>query len=496
MVAAHRAWLQATVSVREGSNMSKQSQFISATRSSEHIRSVAEGWLRVRIPKQIRQEWYRLAQSFVNLMCQVLEPRRPRGAVLRFRDLGNQGLSITWVISAPYGIADEELTLKSAARHYVELSRLLRLQCLAQAAGVWSMVTDVATERTELVRSQSVLDLAPQACVEGQADRLMAVFEWSKDVELDGGKERGRDGDTAVRVRETLKRLISSGRARPVRQPSEGWRQRVDGLEQKFPNFAAVVQTVVRPHLTLCELGVPHRMAPILLVGPPGVGKTYFAQQVAEIMGFQAPLFVHMAAETNGSALAGSSTFWSNSSPGALFEALAWGGVTGPAAANPLVVLDEIDKVNIERYNPLGALYSLLEVETARRFQDQSLPDVWMDASRARFIATANDEDAIPEPIRSRMRVFDIAPPTAHQLRGLVQGIFEGLLDALGVRLHRLLPPDVVDAALAFSPRELKLRLECSIACAISRGSDAVESSDWLPHGAAPGAATRRRIGF
>lgn len=476
--------------------MSEKFQVGSATRARTRVLAGEPEWLRVRIPSKISRDWFCLAQSFVQLMCTVLEPCNPRGAILRFRDLEYQGLSITFVVSAQCSVAEEQLTLLSAARNYVELSRLLRLQCLAQEAGVWSMVTDVATERTELIRRQSVLDLDTPAGDEGRVGRHLSLFDWSFDVESDGGKRRGRDGDTADRVRDTLKRLVGTRRTRPVRLPLDGWRQRVDEVEQQFPNFAGVIQTVVRPHLALFDLGIPHRMAPILLVGPPGVGKTYFAQQVAEILGFAAPLFLHMAAETNGSALAGSSNFWANSSPGALFEALAWGGVTGPAAANPLVVLDEIDKVNIERYNPLGALYALLEVETARRFQDQSLPDVWIDASNVRFIATANDVGAIPEPIRSRMMTFEIAPPTAFQLRGLVQRIFEGLLDGLGVRLVRVLPPDVVEAALAFSPRELKLRLECSIACAISRGSDAVESSDWLPHSSASRATTRRRIGF
>ena len=496
MVAAHREWLQAIVCVREGSDMSEKFQAGSAARASERVRAGEPEWLRVRMPSKISREWFCLAQSFVQLMCTVLEPRNPRGAILRFRDLEHQGLSITFVVSAQGSVAEEQLTLLSAARNYVELSRLLRLQCLAQEAGVWSMVTDVATERTELIRRQSVLDLDSPADIESSAEHQVGVFDWSNDVERDGGKRRGRDGDTAVRVRDTLTRLIASGRLRPVRCPPADWCQRADRLEQQFPNFAHVVRTVVRPHLTLATLGVPHRMAPVLLVGPPGVGKTFFAQQVAELLGFAAPLFVHMAAETNGSALGGSSTFWSNSSPGALFEALAWGGVTGPAAANLMVVLDEIDKVNVERYNPLGSLYSLLEVETARRFQDQSLPDVWMDASRVRFIATANDLDAIPPPIQSRMMIFPIAPPTADQLRAVVQRIFEDLVDGLGIRVNRQLTADVIDASLGFSPRELKLRLECAIACAVSRGSAVVEHVDWEPHGSASAATTRRRIGF
>ena len=137
MVAAHREWLQAIVCVREGSDMSEKFQAGSAARASERVRAGEPEWLRVRMPSKISREWFCLAQSFVQLMCTVLEPRNPRGAILRFRDLEHQGLSITFVVSAQGSVAEEQLTLLSAARNYVELSRLLRLQCLAQEAGVW-----------------------------------------------------------------------------------------------------------------------------------------------------------------------------------------------------------------------------------------------------------------------------------------------------------------------------------------------------------------------
>ena len=60
-------------------------------------------------------------------------------------------------------------------------------------------------------------------------------------------------------------------------------------------------------------------------VGGPGIGKTTFANALAALLGTPPPLFVSMAAETNGSSISGSSTFWSNSSPGQVFEFIAWG---------------------------------------------------------------------------------------------------------------------------------------------------------------------------
>jgi hypothetical protein len=200
---------------------------------------------------------------------------------------------------------------------------------------------------------------------------------------------------------------------------------------------------------------------------------------LAHTLGLADAMFISMAGETNGSALGGSSIFWANSSPGKLFEALAWGDNGLPPPANPLVLLDEIDKVEAERYNPLGSLYSLLEEETAETFKDQSLPDVVVDARHVRFIATANDVTKIPEPLLSRMIVFHIDPPSPEQLRGVILTIYQGLIERIQVPMHHALPEEVVQAALTMSPREAKVRIECAIATAISEDRDCVRLSDW-----------------
>lgn len=157
-------------------------------------------------------------------------------------------------------------------------------------------------------------------------------------------------------------------------------------------------------------------MPPVLLVGQPGVGKTQFLRRLAGILNMQG-LFIDLAAETNGSALSGSSTFWANSQPGRVFEHLAWGegGDFSRAVANPMIVLDEVDKAS-GAHSPVGGLFTLLEEDTATRFEDQSIPGVRLDLSRARFFLTANDITLIPEPLLSRVTTCPIEQPTPAQL--------------------------------------------------------------------------------
>lgn len=335
---------------------------------------------------------------------------------------------------------------------------------------------------------------ADGSCLALRSDLVMRVFTWADDSNSDTVNTEGRDSDSAVRINALIKRLKRSGSMRPRRGPARGWNAALDQLSQDFPNFASVIEAVIRPHLALMDKGYAHRMNSVLMVGPPGIGKTYFTQQLARIMDVGRPLFVGMAAETNGSSLAGSSVFWSNSSPGRLFERLAWGQGGVDAVANPLVILDEIDKTSADRFDPLGPLYSLLEAETARSFQDQSVLDVFVDASQVRFIATANDISSLPQPLRSRMFVFEIAPPSEEQQRRVVQRMFESAIQSLGVDLNPQLPAGVMDSAVRLSAREVKVRLDCAIARAVSSDRDHLMPGDWLEVDQSD--RRRRNIGF
>src|SRR5918996_4958562 len=179
----------------------------------------------------------------------------------------------------------------------------------------------------------------------------------------------------------------------------------MDGLFDELPNFTEVLEDI-RKHLALCiDSDDPVELPPMLLLGEPGIGKTHFARKLAQLLGTGFG-FVPMSSLTAGWVLSGASSQWKNAKPGKVFDTFLNGDY-----ANPVIVVDELDKASGDgQYDPLGALYELLEVKTATRFVDE-FAELPIDASGAVWLATANDASRIPEPLLDRLNVYEIDPP-------------------------------------------------------------------------------------
>src|SRR4051812_5981126 len=241
---------------------------------------------------------------------------------------------------------------------------------------------------------------------------MRSVFR-PHDVERKLAKLPDRDHEN---LRSTYQRMLERGPERFQVKPS-GIPQ-MEHLYEELPNFTEALDDV-RRHVALSQDSRDGlEVTPMLLLGPPGIGKTHFARKLADLLGTGMSL-VPMSSMTAGWLLSGASSQWKGAKPGKVFEALVEGQY-----ANPVIVVDEIDKASSDaQYDPLGAMYSLLEHDTAGTFMDE-FAEVSIDASKVIGIMTANDDRLIPEPILNRMNVFEIEAPSFDMARTIARNLY------------------------------------------------------------------------
>lgn len=220
----------------------------------------------------------------------------------------------------------------------------------------------------------------------------------------------------------------------------------------------------------------PVRLPPLLLYGPPGVGKTHFCESLAKVLGVPVRRHPMDQAETSG-ALLGSDAVWGNSRYGLVFDLLGLGEY-----ANPLVILDELDKAQTMGKtsggfsSPTGVLHSLLEPVSAAQVRDISL-DLELDASQIAWIATANYPWWVPATLRSRFKEFFIMPPDAEQAIQLSRSVVKNALKVAGFGAGE---PDrrIVVALAHLSAREIYQVTLAVAATAVRRASKVIEMRD------------------
>ena len=279
--------------------------------------------------------------------------------------------------------------------------------------------------------------------------QLRRVFQ-TEEVERKLAKLQDHEHDA---LRATYQRMLERGPQRFQVKPSGI--PDMAALYEMLPNFTDVLDDVKR-HVALAQDSHDGlEVTPILLLGPPGIGKTHFARKLADLLGTGMSL-LPMSSMTAGWLLSGSSSQWKGAKPGKVFEALVDGEY-----ANPVIVVDEIDKASGHaQYDPLGALYGLLEHDTAGSFTDE-FAEIPIDASQVIWITTANDERCIPDPILNRMNVFTVEPPTPEAARQIARSMYQAIRGdhGWGEKFSPEPGDDVLDQLAELAPREMRRAL-------------------------------------
>ena len=203
-------------------------------------------------------------------------------------------------------------------------------------------------------------------------------------------------------------------------------------LVGEFPHAESLVNVLLsdlpgRPHI---------KFQNTLIVGPPGCGKSRFARRIGEALGVHVGSFD--AAGTSDAAYGGTGRRWSSGEP-------CWPLIVIKASghANPLVLVDEIDKAGTSRHN--GSLYSsiltLLEPETAAKFSDPYI-QAQVDVSNVSHILTCNDDKNLPAPLKDRCRVLRMPPIKPEHVPAIARGIVVDLFRERGLDARWVTPLD------------------------------------------------------
>lgn len=259
---------------------------------------------------------------------------------------------------------------------------------------------------------------------------------------------------------------------------------RLEAAKSRFENLIEPIERL-QIDLVLAAAMKPcdFRVTPILLLGAPGIGKTFLATQLADALDVSTEK-ISAGGTQGGFQLTGSHSSWTGSRPGMLFSLLAEGD-----SAAPVVVIDEVDKIHDAQYPVLPVLLDLLDAGSSKQFKDEFF-ELQFDASRIIFVLTANSIENVPPALLSRVEVFNVpAPEPVQRLR-----IIQEAAEILRTKIKRKITLDEGTVDLLSERIDIDLRRVTRLVHeAFTR---AMQAGDAVARIAVPKQDGKRSIGF
>ena len=282
----------------------------------------------------------------------------------------------------------------------------------------------------------------------GEMQRRAWLSEQKKAIEKELGESAGNDGDDLSKLK---KSLSEAGLPKAAREQADREIKRLNHVPAGSPEFSVIIsylETIAalpwekvtadnldlkharkildRDHfglekvkrrlieyLAVRKLNPKGRSPIMLLLGPPGVGKTSLGQSVARALGRKFSR-VSLGGVRDEADIRGHRRTYIGAMPGRLVNELRRAGT-----ANPVIMLDELDKLgNDFRGDPASALLEVLDPAQNHTFTDHYL-DTPFDLSRVLFIGTANSLDTIPAALRDRLEVIELSSYTATEKKAI-----------------------------------------------------------------------------
>jgi len=234
-------------------------------------------------------------------------------------------------------------------------------------------------------------------------------------------------------------------------------------LEEDHSGLDKVKKRIVE-YLAVRKLKKDKKGPILCLLGPPGVGKTSLGRSIARALGRKF-VRISLGGVHDEAAIRGHRRTYVGALPGQVIQGMKKGGMI-----NPVFMLDEIDKIGHDfRGDPAAALLEVLDPEQNDTFADHYL-EIPYDLSKVMFIATANQGDTIPAPLRDRMEIIEIPGYTRREKLSIaVDHLLPKQLDEHGIKKGQLeLTTSSLEKIIDHHTREAGVRnLERQIATVI-----------------------------